>query len=220
MTTPVHAVLFDLDGTLVDSAPDLLGSLSWVCAQQGQPPPDLQALRSRVSHGALGLLSAVFDERQAEALRGQFIAHYQAHLWQRSTLFAGILPVLDRLRSQGLPLAVVTNKMEALARPVLEASGLSAYFTTVVAGDTATRPKPAPDPVHLACERLGVRAQQVVLVGDDARDVQAAQAAGAVAAVAAWGYLPSRDTALAWRAEWWLEQPAQLLQRLGWAGSP
>jgi phosphoglycolate phosphatase len=216
---PVQALLFDLDGTLADTAPDLLAALVWLCERHGQLPPPIERLRGLVSQGAAGMIAAAFQGAETDVMRDEFVERYRAQLWQHSTLFLGVRETLDQLKDRGVPMAVVTNKVEALAMPVLDQSGLLPYFSCVVAGDTAARPKPAADPVLAACESLAVQPSRVMLIGDDERDVAAAHAAGASAAIAGWGYLPSELEARQWGAQHWLDQPAQLLTLLAPSGA-
>jgi phosphoglycolate phosphatase len=218
LMSSAQGLLFDLDGTLADTAPDLLAALVWLCERYKQSPPPIEQLRGLVSQGAAGMIAAAFQGAETDDMRDEFVERYRAQLWQHSMVFPGVRETLDQLRALGMPMAVVTNKVEALALPVLEQSGLLAYFSCVIAGDTAARPKPAADPVLAACESLGVPSSRAILVGDDARDVAAAHAAGAQAAIAGWGYLPSEPEARQWGARHWFDQPTQLLTLLAPGG--
>lgn len=207
----IEGVLFDLDGTLVDTAPDLLAALAVLCEQQGRSTPSLQSLRQSVSQGAAGMIAMAFDRPATEAMIETFLSHYNRHCWRHSTVFPGVMDLVQCLHTAAVPMAVVTNKVTALAEPVLAQSGLLPYFSRIIAGDTTPHPKPAPDPVLAACEALALEPAQTVLVGDDQRDVVAARAAGSAAAIAAWGYLPSDHSARQWGARHWLEGPSDLL---------
>lgn len=207
----IEGVLFDLDGTLVDSAPDLLAALAALCDQQGRPLPSLARLRQTVSQGAAGMIQMALNQQATPAMVEAFLSYYRSHCWSHSIIFPGVMELVKGLHAAAVPMAVVTNKMTALAEPVLAQSGLLPYFSSIVAGDTARHPKPAADPVLFACEALGLEPAQTVLVGDDQRDVGAARASGSASAIAAWGYVPHDGSAQHWGAEYWLEEPADLL---------
>ncbi|MCH8479098.1 MAG: HAD hydrolase-like protein, partial [Wenzhouxiangella sp.] len=153
----VAAVLFDLDGTLADTAPDLIGTLQVLRSRRQLPPLPESLLRHQASRGALGLLEAGFADQPGlewRALRPEFLEHYAENLWVRSRPFAGIEAVLDALAEAGLVMAVVTNKPGFLTEPLLLAAGWDQRFACVISGDTVARSKPAPDPVLAACHRI------------------------------------------------------------------
>ncbi len=185
------AVLFDLDGTLLDSAPDLVGTLNWLRAQDGLPELDLAQMSRHASRGAGGLLNAGHpssDPDEFERRRIAFIEHYGANSFRNSRLYEGIDELIDYLNGSGVPWGVVTNKMESLTLPILEASGLARTVSCVVCGDTTEFSKPHPAPVLLACEILGVNPGSTLFVGDDIRDVDAGKAAGTMTAAVLYGY--------------------------------
>lgn len=209
----VNAVLFDLDGTLADTAPDLLAALDGIRARLGLEPLDHEALRHLVALGAAGLLDAGLPELSAEhreSVRDEFLESYRARCWHHSRPFPGIQELLDNLDARAIPWGVVTNKLESLARPVLEQAGWLTRAVCLVAGDTASAPKPSPKPVLAACAAMGVSPGHVLLVGDDRRDVDAGRAAGTTTAVALWGYLPLNDDPISWNADLYLESPVRL----------
>lgn len=216
------AILFDLDGTLVDSAPDLLAALDHVRAGHGLPACDHQALREHVSRGAAGLLEAglpALDSSVLEAARRQLLDYYADHYWQHSHLFEGVEALIDELRQRGIVLGVVTNKIARFAEPVLQASGLAEYFGCLIAGDQVSRPKPDPEPVLAACKQLGALSESTWFVGDDERDVIAGRAAGVTTVVAGWGYLPSGADPWQWGADALTDSPQALLARVD-SGEP
>ena len=192
-----HAVLFDLDGTLVDTAPDLCNAVNHVLAGLGQPAVPLARLREVVSKGGRAMLAVALpdlDEASRDALLPPFLARYAEALAVDSAPFAGIPELLDALDAHGVRWGIVTNKPEALAAGVVAGMGWSARCAVLVGGDTLPQRKPDPTPLRLACERLGLAPAQVLYVGDDERDVQAARAAGLPSAAALWGYrLPGED---------------------------
>jgi len=213
----VDAVLFDLDGTLADTAGDLAGALNRVRAEHGFAPMPVEALRAYASAGARGLLGAGMglkpdDEGYAEA-RDAFLAHYAAGLTQTTKLFDGIEAMLAALESRGIAWGIVTNKAERYTGPVVVALGLAHRAGTIVCGDTTPHPKPHPAPLLHAASALRLPPSRCVYVGDDRRDVDAGNGAGMATLVANWGYLGNGEPASAWPAQGWLETPGDLI---GW----
>lgn len=207
------AVLFDLDGTLIDSAPDLLAALDHVRARRGLSGADHGWLREHVSRGAAGLIDAGLpglagDER--EAARRELLEHYECHCWDASRPFEGVEGMLAALQARGVALGVVTNKIGRFAVPVMARAGWADRFGCLVTGDRVERPKPDPQPVELACSELDVDPRRCVFVGDDRRDVLAGQAAGVATIVAAWGYLPRGERADDWGADAIIAGPSEL----------
>ncbi len=214
---PIRAVLFDLDGTLADTAPDLVAAVARLRLRLGLAEMDLSHLPPLAGRGAAALMQAgipELDERERAAWQTTYLDDYRAHCWEASRAFDGVEDLLDRLGAMGLKLGVVTNKIERLARPVIEQAGWSDRIGCVVGGDTAKRSKPAPDPVLEACHLLGVAAGDTVMVGDDERDVQAGRAAGCRTVAAAWGYLGQDADPRLWRADLLVERPIELLAGL------
>jgi 2-phosphoglycolate phosphatase len=212
-----RAVLFDLDGTLVDTAPDLVGTLLALREARGLPLLDELILRPHATRGALGLLEAGFGPEtgiEPASLREEFLSHYAANLWQRSRPFEGIPELIAALTELKLALGIVTNKVEAFALPVVRHAGWDDCFGSVVAGDTTERSKPDPAPVLLACAQLAVDPADTWFVGDDRRDVEAGRAAGTSTVVASWGYLPPGDDIRAWGADRIIDHPLELLELL------
>ena len=214
-TSPaIRAVLFDLDGTLADTAPDLVAAVARLRQRLGLPEMDLSHLPPLAGSGAVALMQAgipELDERERDAWRSTYLDDYQAHCWEASRAFDGVEDLLDRLGAMGLKLGVVTNKIERLAMPVIEQAGWADRIGCVVAGDTSSRAKPAPDPILEACRRLDVAAGDTVMVGDDERDVQAGRAAGCRTVAAAWGYLGRDADPRQWRADLLVARPIELL---------
>ncbi|AKS42073.1 HAD family hydrolase [Wenzhouxiangella marina] len=214
---PCRALLFDLDGTLVDTAPDLVGTLNDLRLRRGLPALPEAQLRPAATRGALGLIDAGFGplvEAERESLREEFLAHYRTRLWKHSAPFPEVAEGLEALRAAGYRLAIVTNKVEALARPVVECAGWHHLFDTLVAGDTTARPKPDPLPVQTACERLGVAPEQSIFLGDDERDVVAGRAAGTRTVIAAWGYIEDPSRLPHWGGDRVIERFGQLFELL------
>jgi len=189
----VRAVLFDLDGTLVDSAPDLAGAANDLRARHGQAPLPYERLRPMVGSGARGMVGAAFqvgpDDARFAALRDEFLALYAGRLLKLTTVFDAVVPVLDGLTALGQPWGIVTNKVARFAEPVVEGLGLHRRASVLICGDTTPHAKPHPEPLFEAARRLGLSPAECVYVGDDHRDVLAGRAAGMPTLAAAWGYL-------------------------------
>lgn len=213
-----EAVLFDLDGTLVDSAPDLAGAVNDLRALHGHPPLPYENLRPLAGAGARGMLGAGFgvgpDDDRFPGLRQAFLGLYERRLLQSTQVFDAIGAVLDRIESAGRPWGVVTNKALYLADPLLIGLSLRRRAAVVVAGDSTPHTKPHPAPLLHAAQGLGLPAAGCVYVGDDARDMQAGRAAGMTTVAAAWGYL-GRDAAVEqWGADYVAATPIELLNWL------
>jgi len=187
----IDAVLFDLDGTLLDSAPDLVAALNFIRHGEGLEALEVQSMSQHVSHGAAGLIGAGMptdDEQQFESRKSRFLERYAQNSFVHSKLYDGVSDLLAFLDESLIPWGVVTNKVEALTIPILKAAGLGARTSCVVCGDTLARSKPDPAPVALACAMLKVRAINTLFVGDDVRDIQAGRAAGTQTAAVHYGY--------------------------------
>ena len=214
----VRAILFDLDGTLVDSAPDLAGAADELRAERGLPPLPYEAYRPRAGSGARGMLAAAFgltpaDEAYAP-LRDSFLARYQRRLLQASVVFPAVPAMLASIEASGCPWGVVTNKAVYLAEPLLEGLALRQRAAVLVGGDSTPHTKPHPAPLLHAAAALGVDAADCVYVGDDARDMQAGRAAGMATLAAAWGYLGPDARLEDWPAHGIVSSPDQLLNWL------
>jgi 2-phosphoglycolate phosphatase len=215
MTTfSLDAVLFDLDGTLADTAPDLLRALNVIRIERGHAPITLEALRPWVSKGARAMLLNGFPENPdaADTLVPRFLEIYEADVSAHTRLFDGVYELLDALDERGLPWGIVTNKPGFLTTPVLEALRLDGRAQVVVSGDTLAVKKPDPAPVRHACEILDVRTDRVALVGDDRRDIDAALGADAIGIVADWGYIGADENPAEWGAQARIARPLDLLK--------
>ena len=212
------AVLFDLDGTLVDSAPDLAGAANELRAEHGLAPLPYERLRPMASAGARGLLGAAFEvgpgDARFDALRDAFLARYAQRLLRCTRVFDAVAPVLQALAGAGLPWGIVTNKAARFAEPLVQGLGLRAGAAALVCGDTTPHAKPHPAPLHEAARRLGRPPGSCVYVGDDLRDVQAGRAAGMATLVAGWGYMGQGDAVHDWGADAVLAEPVEILNWL------
>ena len=211
-------MLFDLDGTLADTAPDLARALNRVRAANGLAPMPLELTRPYTSSGARGLLKIGFsmepgDERY-ETLKLQFLDFYAAEICIETRLFEGMAELLDRLEQDKLPWGVVTNKAERFTRPLLQCLRLGERSACIVGGDTAARAKPHPDPLLHAAAALRLPPSACLYVGDDLRDVQAARAAGMPVIAAKYGYLGDGGAIESWQADAIIGHPREVLDHL------
>ena len=211
----IDAVLFDLDGTLADSAGDLAAALNRMRAERGLAPVPVDVLRPHASTGARGLRGAGMgiapEDADYKALRHTFLDYYEAALDVHTRLFDGVDRLLDALAQRALAIGIVTNKVERFTTPVVAALGLDRRAGAVVSGDTTPSPKPHPAPLLHAAERLGIAPERCVYVGDDLRDVTAGNAAGMATIVAEYGYLGETGCADDWPATGWIDRPLALL---------
>ena len=211
----VRGVLFDLDGTLIDSAPDLAGAANRLRAEHGMEPLPLEMLRPMVGSGARGMVGVAFGvvpgEPQFEPLRDAFLAHYEAVLLETTSPFAGVDEMLSALEAAGIPWGIVTNKATRFTAAIVAGLKLAERAAVVVCGDTTPHAKPHPEPLLHAARAMGVAPEDMVYVGDDLRDAQAARAAGMAMVVATWGYLGLGEPVHNWGADALLDEPAQLL---------
>lgn len=213
-----QAVLFDLDGTLVDTAPDLAHALNVLRQRRGLPPLPPRITRPQASHGTQGLLRAGFglaaEDADFSPLRLEFLEIYAGCLTQRSPLFPGVAELLDGLEARGLPWGVVTNKPARYTEPLLAHLGLLSRAAVVVCGDTTPHPKPHPAPMLHACQRLERAPGACLYVGDAQRDVAAAAAVGMPTLVALYGYLGEDDRPETWGGLDFIRHPLEVLERL------
>jgi len=209
------AVLFDLDGTLADTAPDLGYALNQQRIARGMPELPIESVRAHASSGARGLLKAGFnigpDDDGYEAMRDEFLEVYEKNLARSSDLFPGVASLLAQIEQHNMPWGIVTNKAERFTFPLLRALGLLERSGVVVCGDTTPHPKPHPAPMHAAADKLGMAATDCLYVGDDERDVQAGRAAGMPVIVARYGYLGNGRPPESWGADGYIDSPMELL---------
>ena len=211
-------VLFDLDGTLVDTAPDLGFALNQQRIARGMAELPVAAVRSQASSGARGLLKIGFGiepgQSGYEALRDEFLDIYEDNLARSSRLFTGVTALLQQIERRSLRWGIVTNKAERFTFPLLRALALFERSDCVICGDTTPHPKPHPAPLFAAADKLGIPARQCIYVGDDERDVQAGHAAGMPVVVARYGYLGNGTPPEQWGADAFIDAPEDLLSVL------
>ena len=214
----IKAVLFDLDGTLADTAPDLGYAVNRMRETRGLPPLPASATRPVASLGARGLLNAGFgvgpDHPEYHAMREEFLLLYESNICRDTRLFPGVGELLEALETRKLPWGIVTNKAERLARLLLDRLHLASRASCLIGGDSTPQFKPHPAPLFAACKAIHEDPGACVYVGDDRRDVEAGHAAGMKVAAVRWGYLNGNDPE-SWNAEWLIEKPGDLLQVLG-----
>ena len=214
----IEAVLFDLDGTLIDSAPDLGAAADRMRTDRGLPPLPLERYRPMAGAGARGMIGVAFglapDDPGYNALRDEFMANYERCMTARTYAFAGIPELIGQLRQRELAWGVVTNKIERFTLPLTAALPLFASAGAIVAGDTTPHPKPHPAPLLEAARRLDLDPRRCLYVGDDERDIVAGLAAGMGTVAATYGYLGQKADVASWGAHATINSPAELLQLL------
>lgn len=210
----LEAVLFDLDGTLADTAPDLGAATNFLLREEGRPPLPLAELRPYTSHGVRGLLQVGFGIAPADAdyerLAQRFLELYAERLCEETRLFAGIAELLDTLDNAGLGWGIVTNKRMRFTDPLVERLGLTPRTRCVVSGDTTAEAKPSPLPIRHACELLACTPERALYVGDDLRDIQAGRAAGCRTVAVSYGYLGHSGPVESWGADLIVDHPDEL----------
>ncbi len=209
-----HAVFFDLDGTLLDTAPDLAAAVNELRADAGRAPLPLAQLAPLCSFGARGLLEEGLglmpdSDGYRETYR-DFIERYRARMTQDTRPFEGMRGVIRQIADSGWHWGVITNKLESLALPIMRAMAFDPPPACVVGGDSAARAKPDPAPMFLACERAGLDAAGCIYVGDSSRDIEAGRAAGMQTIGVSFGYIPPDDDIQTWNATIVVETVAQL----------
>ncbi len=213
----IRAVLFDLDGTLADTAPDLACALNRLLAERGQAPVPLAQTRPYTSSGARGLIGAGLgigpDHPEYEALKMRFLDLYAENILVDTKLFPGMEALLGELEKRQLRWGIVTNKAARFTDPLITAMGLARRSSCTVSGDTTAHIKPHPEPLLHAARQIGLEPTVCLYVGDDLRDIQAARAAGMPVLAAAFGYLGDSDPR-DWQADGVINHPSEILNFL------
>jgi N-acetyl-D-muramate 6-phosphate phosphatase len=218
MFAQAKAVLFDLDGTLIDSAPDLGAAADTMRVDRGMPSLPGALYRPLAGAGARGMLQVAFNitpqDPQFETLREEFFRNYERRMTQNTYAFEGVAELLQAIVELGLPWGVVTNKSKRFTDPLTAAMPLFSSARTIVSGDTTAHAKPHPAPLLEAARQLGVASEVCVYVGDDERDIVAGKAAGMRTVAATYGYLGQQTDVAAWKADAAINSPLALLQLL------
>lgn len=216
LSSPYHGVFFDLDGTLADTAPDLVAATNQLLSARNLPLKPYEVLRPCASAGARGLIEGAFgiDTRHPDflALRDEFFENYEKILFVDSKLFDGIEHLLNQLDSANLPWGIVTNKGKRFTSPLMDLMGLSQRSASIVSGDTTAHSKPHPEPILHAARIARISPANAIYVGDDIRDIVAGKAAGMKTVAAAYGYCGCEEPPEAWGADFLIQTPQELLQ--------
>ena len=212
------AVLFDLDGTFADTAPDLAYALNRVLESNGREPKPFDAIRPHVSHGGMALIRFGFDmdptETEFDGLRRSLLDVYQNNIARETRLFPGMLELIESLEQRDIPWGIVTNKPAWLTDPLMAELGFSERAHCIISGDTTAHAKPHPEPILHACRLLGIDPADCWYLGDAQRDIDAGLAAGTRTLVAGFGYLAEQDDPLSWGADGIIEHPLETLDWL------
>jgi len=218
MNRKIQTVLFDLDGTLLDTAADLANALNAVLRLNKQPALPFEQIRPVVSHGGQALIELGFklcpDHPEFAPLKNQLLDYYQSHIADRTTLFPGMSEVLDTIEQRGMNWGVVTNKPAWLTEPLMDALDLTRRASTIVSGDTVDERKPHPAPLLYACKIVGSKPDACLYIGDAERDITAGHKAGMFTLVAVFGYLMAEDEPENWGATALIQQPSDILKWL------
>ncbi len=214
----IKTVLFDLDGTLIDTAPDMANSLNILLREEGEAELPYETIRPSVSNGSVALVKLAFgdhvDEQNLERLKKRYLEIYQEHLCEDSKLFDGMDTLLDKIEQAGKNWGVVTNKPGWLTDPLMELIGLHDRASCIVSGDTTTNRKPHPEPMYHACLAAGSEADQCIYIGDARRDIEAGNNAGMDTVVALYGYIGDWENIEEWGANYQIENPMDVLQHI------
>lgn len=216
LSSPYAGIFFDLDGTLADTAPDLVAAANQLLIARNLEPKPYELLRPYASAGARGLLEGAFgiypDHADFPMLRDEFFSNYEKALLVDSKLFDGIDHLLDQMDDANLPWGIITNKSERFTKPLTELMGLHQRAITTVSGDTTPHSKPHPEPILHAARTSNIDPAKSIYVGDDLRDVLAGKAAGMKTVAAAYGYCGCKEPPEAWGADFIINNPLELLK--------
>ena len=216
LVSPYKGIFFDLDGTLADTAPDLVAAANQLLITRNLPPKQYEVLRPCASAGARGLIGGAFgigtDHPDFIPLRDEFFANYEKALLVNSVLFEGVDYLLEQLDGANLPWGIVTNKSERFTHPLTELMGLRQRAASTISGDTTPHSKPHPEPILHAARVANIDPSKSVYVGDDIRDIVAGKAAGMKTIAAAYGYCGCAEPPEAWGADYLVYHPKELLE--------
>jgi len=215
----IQLVLFDLDGTLADTAKDLANALNRTLAKHQHPELSFDAIRPHVSHGSIALVRAGFaietDHPNFNTYRQDILDTYLKNICKETTLFPEMEAVLNTLESANIAWGIVTNKPAYLTDPLAEHMGLATRAACIISGDTTSNSKPHPEPILHACNEAGVSPEQCIYIGDAERDIEAGRRAGTATLTALFGYIAEHDEPELWGADKMIHSPLELIQLLG-----
>lgn len=218
MPIKIDAVLFDLDGTLADTALDLIETLNSLLVKHGFAEKPFDEMRPHVSNGSVAIIEAGFgfgaEHPQFASLKGEFLQLYLDNICHLTTLFPGFEELLEALEQRSIPWGIVTNKPAYLTNPLMAGLGLAERAVCIISGDTTSHAKPHPEPILHACQLAGVAPQQTLYVGDAVRDIEAGHRAGTHTLVALFGYLSEDDQPETWGADGMVKRPLDILRWL------
>lgn len=211
----INTVLFDLDGTLIDTAPDMANALNILLQEEGCDTLPFQTIRPVVSNGSAALVQLGFPELNNDAtvarLKKRYLSIYEEKLCVDSALFPGMQQLIDHLNSQQMRWGVVTNKPGWLTEPLMQQIGLADKAACIVSGDTTNNRKPHPEPMYLACKQSGSRPENCIYIGDALRDIQAGNNAGMRTVVANYGYIGESENTQSWGADFHIDNPREII---------
>ncbi|MCK5002648.1 MAG: HAD-IA family hydrolase [Gammaproteobacteria bacterium] len=214
----IKTVLFDLDGTLIDTAPDMAAALDQLCREEDQLLLAFDKVRPVVSDGSVALVKLAFghelEDDRLEYLKTRYLDIYKQKIAVHSKLFEGTQAVLDFIEQHGLNWGVVTNKPGWLTVPLMEALGLAEHAACIVSGDTTENRKPHPEPMYHACELAGSQAEECMYIGDAHRDIEAGNNAGMKTLIALYGYIGELEDTKNWKADHCIDKPEEILEYL------
>jgi len=215
MSNKISGVLFDLDGTLLDTANDLGEALNYVLKKHGLAQVSRERYRPIASDGALGLLTLGFADKlknfDYDVLRAEFLAYYQENIAVHTCLYPGVSELLLALNNKNIPWGVVTNKPEGLTRQLLPYYPEFENCLSLIGGDTLVNRKPHPEPIFKACEEIEVASEQCLYIGDALRDIEAGNSANSITVIAKWGYILATEDCTTWQADHHAETPLDIL---------
>ncbi len=214
----LQCVLFDLDGTLADTAPDLIAALNRAVQKQGFSPVSNEKIKPLISYGAAAMIKQCTLDNNNEAIQAEILKNmledYQINIADQTQLFTGMDNILEIIENKGLKWGVVTNKRQRFTDPLMAALNLTERAACIVSGDTTNNPKPHPEPLLTACKQANVKPKHCVYIGDAAHDIEAGKAAGMKTLAATYGYLKSEDIPDQWGADILINSPEEILPLL------
>ena len=208
------ALLFDLDGTLLDTAPDFITAINKQLHKHGRQPLKGDAVRTSVTHGSIGIIESVYQIKQGDAdfdsLKDEFLELYLTNIAEKTELFDGLKHVLDNCAQHNIPWGIVTNKPLKYTAPLLSELGLDKQSATTICPDHVSNPKPDPEALILACSQINIKPSDSIYVGDHNRDIQAGRSAGMRTIAAGWGYIEESENITQWEADWIVKKSTDL----------
>jgi len=211
---PLKAILFDLDGTLLDTAPDLGSALNQLLVEEGKPQIPFEQIRPAVSNGGNAMISLAFkttrDDPTHNPLYLRLLDLYRLNIARHTQPFPGIAALLESIKQQNLKWGIVTNKPRIYAHQLLEQIRFDPHFDTLVCPDDVSKGKPSPEPMYLACNQIGCLPEEVIYVGDHKRDIESGKNAGMKTVAALYGYIEADDKPEHWFADYYIDHPDQL----------